>query len=104
MSDVTKLLEEATPLPWIANDHEFVFGPDGDSVAKTYSNLALGGDASDNADLIVYAVSHLADYEAAVDALEGLLAVVDHTHGQGEWATAEAARAALARLRESVPA
>ena len=80
MSGASELLEQATPLPW--------------------PNQRISGffDHSDAA-LIVYAVNRLPDYEAAVEALERLVASVEPgTPHAGN------ARAALARLRDEVPA
>ncbi len=67
MTDVKRLLAEATPLPWRHGYRQFdewerIEGPDKRQVADYLKN---DGDAA----LLVYAVNRLPDYEAAVDAL-----------------------------------
>lgn len=88
MTDVKRLLYEATPLPW----------------PEDYGQ-AIGDDINDPADaaLAVYAVNRLPDYEAAVDALERLINVGDalwEDHPPVWMSEADEARAALRRLRE----
>lgn len=115
MSDVTKLLEEATPLPWHWDE-----ATGGIRVADRYIKVAPGMNERviwPDAALIVAAVNRLPDYEAAVDALELLVASddalqersglryihegVEVTHISSD--ALNAARVALARLREPVP-
>lgn len=95
-----ELLEAATPLPWTLNEESFdrVFGTDG--MAITDDCCTGSADAA----LIVYAVNHLPDYEAAVEALAQLLDHHENTcsvsGGPGaECVVRDDARAALARLR-----
>ncbi len=89
-------------------DLSYVHGdvPDGEG-----PSIALTGNGPKqipNADLIVYAVNRLPDYEAAVDALERLLKAGHGAYGlHGAPCRCEAhgpAHAALASLRESVTA
>lgn len=94
MSDVKRLLDEATPLPWILPNppdgvaEGMIYGSDGWAVVD---GMLFEGDRAErtkdwrqpftrpdgqhlaNAALIVYAVNALPDYEAAVDALERLI-------------------------------
>ncbi len=76
MTDVKRLLDEATPLPWgVVMDHSLYdgpmigavgsLGPTSLYVAET-ANAEVG---ERDAALIVYAVNRLPDYEAAVEAL-----------------------------------
>lgn len=136
MSDVKRLLDEATPLPWreclhltdknrctcgffgeissipadvmvaqmgpcqFVHRHEEGCGGDMVPVAPEPARKA-------NGQLIVYAVNRLPDYEAAVDALERLVRLHDAAPAaldvefRGALTVADAA---LARLREPVPA
>jgi hypothetical protein len=112
MTDVKALLEQATPLPWAV----------GKSVSHDGHNLyepASSGDITSpdahlsqpDAALIVYAVNHLPDYEAAVEALEVIAkedalleANPDAFDGHAARYMQSVARFALARLREKVPA
>ena len=104
MSDVKRLLDEATPLPWRQSGtpekpHWYVSGPDvlvhgpamerGDHVQETIDRWTA------DAALIVHAVNRLPDYEAAVDALAEISDAYPHRSGP-LWATA---RKAVARLR-----
>ena len=118
MTDVKRLLAEATPLPWVDagyyGDHGDVFGCDlsaGNDRVSTGGGIEGGEGSMSHADaaLIVHAVNTLPDYEAAADALAKITswlapdpagapgyrgrnwAIVDEAH--------EEARAALARLR-----
>ena len=93
MSNVKRLLDEATPLPWglgrsSGPPHYVAKGPKGGG-----NVLCQVFGSKDNADLIVHAVNHLPEYEAAVDALEGLIASVQSSSrqltepwGEGQWA------------------
>ncbi|HYI66337.1 MAG TPA: hypothetical protein VEW95_05400 [Candidatus Limnocylindrales bacterium] len=116
MSRASELLEQATPLPWdIEQGFEDAGTPDSHYTRPTDDAAILRlADYEDDplivrpyadAALIVYAVNRLPDYEAAVEALERLL--------EANWPGAQigsdgpvvdAAVAALARLREKVPA
>ena len=61
MTDVKRLLDEATPLPWAVHDGAILtMRPDDSREIEHDNDLAL----------IVHAVNHLPAYEAAVDALE----------------------------------
>lgn len=115
MTDVQKLLDEATPLPWrlitdksdpegsfpvgIERDHPGYPGEHGWAVMFDDD---WGTNQWANAALIVHAVNSLPDYEAAVDALEWTMGWIDDSDIDGE--QAEQARAVLRRLREQVPA
>jgi len=83
MTTAKELRDAATPLPW-----------DNDS-----GDWERDLDAT-NANLIVYAVNRLPDYEAAVEALDVMLNSTRADELHPAW---EKARAALARLREEVP-
>ena len=98
MSRATELpREQATPLPW--TDPEVLLG--------------WSIQASINRFVALYAVNRMPDYEAAVEALETVIRAMER-RGPSEghycaWSdeehqTVEDARAALARLREQVPA
>ena len=123
-----ELLENATQLPWhkgfwggqcfvkhrhgqgdcdyrpIAYDGDGLRSetPDRDILEHHYDSCSIS-DA--DTDLIVYAVNHLADYEAAVDALERTVALASRMYE--DWptidieigGTIDEARAALTRLR-----
>jgi hypothetical protein len=105
MSDVKRLLEEATPLPWkpFADKRHPVEGRVGCvATAPNGATAVCYGTNGTDAALIVYAVNRLPDYEAAVEALERCLESWDY--GDFDRADYEAGRAALARLREQVPA
>lgn len=71
MTDVKKLLAEATPLPW-ESVHPQEMRWDAATIlpSGTPTNYA-------DAALIVHAVNHLPDYEAAVDALEAISTLLD---------------------------
>lgn len=125
MIDVKKLLSEAAPRPWRSVRG---YGPD-KFMPKGYRYVQFGpteakadGRGTDqlapaDADLIVYAVNRLPDYEAAIDALDALLREVyepvsSRADGDGPLEydeltyepSAEACRTAalaLARLRET---
>lgn len=95
MTDVKKLLAEATPLPWrdagYDNRHDDLYGCDlaaGSNAWITMGGGREGGEGSmlhADAALIVHAVNSLPDYEAAVDALDKLgerhHALSDHDPG-----------------------
>jgi GTPase SAR1 family protein len=103
MNDAKRLIEEATPLPWRQYEtHQIV------SVSDTGEPDDLGAVAdcyeSPDAALIVYAVNRLPDYEAAVEALDELLHVVDIGDLDRLPEVEAAAYAAVNRLREQVPA
>lgn len=101
MTDVKRLLDEATPLPWKAtrkNHWSWIGADDGVPAHQT----AVCTDArKPDAALIVYAVNRLPDYEAAVDALERLVAFDEDP---GNLDALDEARAVLRRLRPEVPA
>jgi hypothetical protein len=119
VTDVKRLLEQATPLPWRMReyDHDIVAGPDGEDeqyVAVDREGLVECVRHREDSELILYAVNHLPDYEAAVDALDRIVAKLDQwevecrSHGvwresdpdarMANWVRDEA-RAALRRLR-----
>jgi hypothetical protein len=105
MTDVKRLLDEATPLPWEAHSP---YEPDGDYcwISSRKGGHVTGADASlrviADHHLIVYAVNRLPDYEAAVDALDEFVRWWD---GEDiDLKDAHEAREVLARLREGVPA
>lgn len=108
MTDVKRLLEAAASSPWYSDGTGVIYGNDGDEVASGTGSAAHLVDQSERAALIVYAVNRLPDYETAVDALERLLEAEHGGYGlHGQPCRCEAhgpARAALASLRESVPA
>lgn len=90
MTDVKRLLAEATPRPWHSWRSRYVNG-------------------SADAALAVYAVNHLPDYLAAVEALEALAELAGPETNEPEWSgnwrvAWRYAREALARLRDEVPA
>lgn len=103
MTDMKRLLADATPLPWEAR-----------SQSHTFARYLLGGRGSEkyprgvrvgeidnihNAALAVAAVNAVPDYEAAVDALAGLLECIEMDR-LNDLPDAEAtARDALDRLR-----
>jgi hypothetical protein len=111
VSDVKRLLDEATPRPWweLATGSEgfSILPPTGvrGSIARL-TNQSFYQDQI-NAQLIVYAVNRLPDYEAAVDALERLERIIAPLRIASEYdgiaSALSQARAALARLREGVP-
>lgn len=82
LTDVKRLLAEATPLPWDRLGQRIIRGLEG--IARCESdggNLADGWLTEEqiedeeiaNAILIVHAVNTLPDYEAAVDALDDMI-------------------------------
>ena len=91
MTDVKRLLEQATPLPWDG------FG----------CHYELDGEAEDH-ELALYAVNHLPDYEAAVDVLAMLVGDLERedisTLDISVWESYGMARYILQRLREKVAA
>lgn len=116
MTDVKRLLDEATPLPWAyrlmklpAPKRQWCVVRADDHDGKTYltfmSEDSVG--AEQDAALIVYAVNRLPDYEAAVDALERLVEIsqmyrfsdVTEVSAETLRAAEQDARAALRRLR-----
>ena len=110
MTDVKRLLDEATPLPWVVQEpgendpgagtvfidtHAYEDGPE-PVIAEPYP---LG---RSDAALIVYAVNHLPDYEALADAAESCLREWDTLGPTGTQDTITehaSLRAALRRLR-----
>ena len=114
MTDVKRLLDEATPLPWmwLIDTHEppRVFLTND---PKDEQEPIVEGIREPDAALIEYAVNRLPDYEAAVDALERLFAqaselelgFIEAAGPTAEWArifradVMNDARAALRRLR-----
>lgn len=110
MTDVKKLLDEATPLPW--RDLWEHSDPEGDYPVGIKGNDGepnnwvvrhdddLGTPLDKNNALIVHAVNHLPDHEAAVDALKRLTWLADGDQDDEEWDDAyREARAVLRRLR-----
>ena len=125
VTDVKRLLEQATPLPWHydgdSHSDEFWNRTSEETSELSYHlasldrlvldavwhNDSTAGLYSTPADmaLIVYAVNHLPDYEAAVDALQRLTTTASAMYD--DWPTIDmkigaaidAARAALHRLR-----
>ncbi len=100
MTDVRRLLGEATPLPW--------------TWAQVNGHFARTPQQEADARYTLYAVNHLPDYEAAVDALEPLARIAEACDdlprdigatgiatagGSLSWDELDAARAALHRLR-----
>jgi len=125
VSRAKELLEQATPLPWVVQEpgpndpgagtvfidtHAFEWGPE----PVIADSAPLG---REDALLIAYAVNRLPDYEAAVEILAALM-VLPGYHAEDcyihapDLTTCEcgvqqgriAAKAALARLRDEVPA
>ena len=90
MTDVKRLLSEATPLPWFHHKYDLIVDDLGEPIAQVEDSEA-------NAALIVAAVNHLPDYEAAVDALESVLRFAQPEYMSDDGAI-DNARAALARL------
>lgn len=115
-TDAKNLLAEATPLPWIrpwgrltvhAPGHDDLFGRGSGPIPTRPSDAIT---AQSNLDLAVHAVNRLPDYEAAVDALAGMVArwPDDPRQSDGCWphqcscghvASLTEAQAALRRLR-----
>jgi hypothetical protein len=104
MSDVKRLLDEATPLPWTTHGPTLAdFG----SYHTIYGPHWKVGEIRDYTDtkLVLHAVNHLPEYEAAVDAIEALLPLCEGLPAASPIRhRAEKVRAALARLREVVAA
>lgn len=114
MTDAKRLLEQATPLPWMAEQPDtesplwlFAAAREGNT-ALAHFGVCRGGpvDSRDTADarLILHAVNRLPDYEAALDALEALLATSATYRHPDAPLVLHQARAALACLRDEVPA
>lgn len=103
MTDVKRLLNEATPLPWRVWDaprpgieSDGANGGRGESVVVYgEQNDMEGVQTPEDAALIVHAVNRLPDYEAVAVILERLL---DDLEGTNSFAD-RGARAALRRLR-----
>jgi len=93
MSEAQRLLEQATPLPWVQGADDINGEVDG---YEDFPVISTTWATKEDAALIVYAVNRLPDYEAAVDALEELLPTVPHLIVPE---AAVRARAALRRLR-----
>ena len=91
MTDAERLVKQASSPPWIRPWADLrVRGiGDNDLLGRDVKNDDLSGigKAQSNLDLAVYAVNHLADYEALTDALAGLLrarqAYIDAVNGKG---------------------
>ena len=101
MTDLKRLLDEATPLPWIrlwellnvhAPGHDDLFGQLVPSIHHPGSR-----EAQANIDLAVAAVNALPDLLAAVEALERC---IEGFQTVEQW---QEARAVLRRFREAVP-
>jgi len=119
MSEARRLLEQATPLPWTdhfchgtaggdecwqSDPHHDIFHPDakGDgSYGTGAADIMCVDEQCPEVNLVVYAVNHLPDYEAALDVLERLVAF---DSDPGEFEALNDARAVLRRLREGVAA
>ena len=115
MSEAQRLLEQATPLPW--SGVLMLWGANGEpggeghvltpfvcSACERRGAPCLSGTEA-NQSLIVHAVNRLPDYEAAVDALAGLVDTNWPGASEGSDGPAvDAALAALRRLRPAVPA
>lgn len=116
MTDVKRLLDEATPLPW-GDPFDIHYGDygwyvPGSPLGETDDSERGRADAT----LAVYAVNRLPDYEAAVLILAAFMELPGY-HGEdcyihtpdlttcdcGVQQARIAAKAALARLRERVP-
>jgi hypothetical protein len=110
MTDVKRLLDEASPIPWSQPHPPTIEAATIRHIIREHgngpqiANTILAEDAA----LIVHAVNHLPDYEAAVDALERLLEAHDSYQPGSVRALEQAdefeaaednARAALRRLR-----
>lgn len=107
MTDVKRLLEQATPLPWMADAPPVTLDPVEDrwgifAAARERNTCIalLGTDKQDRNDaaLIVHAVNTLPAYEALREAGEHL---VEFGPNPTVW---RELHAALRRLREGVPA
>ena len=116
MTDVKRLVDQATALPWIRPWADLrVRAPgDGDLFGREVTNADLDGisKAQQNLDLAVYAVNHLPDYEAVAHILAAFMEMPSY-HGEGcyihtpDLTTCDcgvqqgriAAKAALGRLR-----
>lgn len=106
LSDITAILEAATPGPWSVDDSNVVGGPDGDSVAVTFGNLAVMPEPVTDADdaRAIVTLHNLAPALLAV--AQAARAIADHTsEGMSEsdareayWLAMVALRAALADL------
>lgn len=119
MTRAKELLEQTTPLPWRAGDFDkeedgtpVLGGGEAHSIDEGMVVWVPRWDRENNAALIVYAVNRLPDYEAAVEALDRLVAALAYDAQNpplmrsAPWMdTREVldARAALARLRDEVP-
>jgi hypothetical protein len=101
MTDVKRLLDEATPLPWtVQHDEDWktddVFGADGVPVIGEEYDTER---AAPNAALIVAVVNKAPDYEAAVDALDVLIRSTERLTSYRGNDALDDARAAHHRLR-----
>lgn len=76
MTDVKRLLEQATPLPWRVRRSIHGDGYRHVQIGKDESYTTLDLEPAD-ARLIVTAVNRLPDYEAAVDALARVIGAID---------------------------
>jgi len=100
VSEAKRLLEQATPLPWRVKSQSGTFrraiegGPNRGWVVGEIRNFH-------DAALVEEAVNRLPDYEAAVDALESVLGLIEREHTLFDDGTPVLfpARAALRRLR-----
>lgn len=104
MSDVKKLLAEATPLPWRskgsrqpwANDAYMVWAKEATQVVPPALNWK---ESCANAALIVAAVNALPAYEAAVEALQAIANSDDNDVVEYARFCEQTARAALTAVR-----
>lgn len=98
-TQVKKLLAEATPLPWDIAPGRYV-GWIAESGDDGWVGFAY---RKPDRDLVMHAVNRLPDYEAAVEALEGLLDLIDSWEVDGERTDEQyvEAHAALACLDRS---
>jgi hypothetical protein len=104
MSEARDLLEKATPLPWETDEvhgETCVRNEDGEAIVPW---TGLTDDI--NYRLIVYAVNHLPDYLAAVEALAAWLDWYEHMHDYDapDPVLAGETRDVLARLQSKEPA
>ena len=71
MSDVKRLLNEASPLPWSQDEFDlYLTDAEGEPVHWDHEGLGATWGKDANPQLILHAVNHLPEYEAAMDALE----------------------------------
>ena len=99
MTRAKELLDAATPLPWTVRDDLFEYAIVKGAGGQSVTSLIAPADAR----LIRDAVNTLPAYEAAVEALRGLVATFDEYDADGVGYggfPVSAAREALRRLQE----